>query len=116
MTTEKKAQQIVDHITYDILLSNKLTLTKIFIIDYLIYFKTLLSCTYMEDLVKKLEEQISFLQNEISQMSDELYSQQKEVSVLKKQVLNLEKRINELESGDDASMVMVEKKPPHPNG
>ena len=24
MTTEKKAQQIVDHITYDILLSNKL--------------------------------------------------------------------------------------------
>ncbi len=31
----------------------------------------------MEDLVKKLEEQISFLQNEISQMSDELYSQQK---------------------------------------
>ena len=36
----------------------------------------------MEDLVKKLEEQISFLQNEISQMSDELYSQQKEVSVL----------------------------------
>ena len=40
----------------------------------------------MENLVKKLEEQISFLQNEISQMSDELYSQQKEVSVLKKQM------------------------------
>ena len=45
----------------------------------------------MEDLVKKLEEQISFLQNEISQMSNELYSQQKEVSVLKKQISNTEK-------------------------
>ena len=61
-----------------------MTLTKIFIIDHLIYFETLLSSNYMEDLVKKLEEQISFLQNEISQMSDEVYSQQKEVSVLKK--------------------------------
>ena len=90
-----------------------MTLTKSFIIDYLIYFETLLSCIYMEDLVKKLEEQISFLQNEISQMSDELYSQQKEASVLKKQVLNLEKRINELENSDEAGMVMVDKKPPH---
>ena len=33
----------------------------------------------MENLIKKLEEQIAFLQHEISQMSDELYSQQKEV-------------------------------------
>jgi SlyX protein len=79
----------------------------------LIYFETLLSCIYMKDLDKKLEEQISFLQNEISQMSDELYSQQKEVSVLKKQISNLEKRINELENSDDAGMVMVDKKPPH---
>ena len=79
----------------------------------MIYFETLLSCIYMKDLVKKLEEQISFLQNEISQMSDELYSQQKEVSVLKKQILNFEKRINELENSDDTGMVMVEKKPPH---
>ena len=63
--------------------------------------------------IKKLEEQISFLQNEISQMSGELYSQQKEVSVLKKQILNLEKRINELESSDDAGMIMIDKKPPH---
>ena len=39
----------------------------------------------MQDLVKKLEEQISFLQNEISQMSGELYSQQKEIKVLKKE-------------------------------
>jgi SlyX protein len=38
----------------------------------------------MENLIKKLEEQIAFLQHEISQLSDELYSQQKEVSVLKK--------------------------------
>ena len=50
----------------------------------MIYFETLLSCIYMQELVKKLEEQISFLQNEISQISNELYSQQKEVSVLKK--------------------------------
>jgi SlyX protein len=32
---------------------------------------------YMENLIKKLEEQISFLQQELSQMSEELYSQQK---------------------------------------
>jgi len=31
----------------------------------------------MENLVKKLEEQITFLQQEISQISKELYSQQK---------------------------------------
>ena len=43
----------------------------------------------MENLVKKLEEQIAFLQHEISQMSDELYSQQKEVSVLKKKNIKL---------------------------
>ena len=67
----------------------------------------------MEDLVKKLEEQISFLQNEISQISDELYSQQKEVSILKKQISNVEKKINELENSDEADMVMVDKKPPH---
>jgi len=79
----------------------------------LIYFETLLSCIYMNDLVKKLEEQISFFQNEISQISDELYSQQKEVSVLKKQISNIEKKINELESSDDVSMAIIDKKPPH---
>jgi len=42
-----------------------------------------------------------------------MYSQQKEVSVLKKQVSNLEKRINELESSDEAGMVMIDKKHPH---
>jgi SlyX protein len=31
----------------------------------------------MENLVKKLEEQIIFLQQEVSQISKELYSQQK---------------------------------------
>ena len=34
----------------------------------------------MENLVKKLEEQITFLQQEMSQMSNELYFQQKEIS------------------------------------
>ena len=38
----------------------------------------------MENLVKKLEEQITFLQQEMSQMSNELYSQQKEIMNLKK--------------------------------
>ena len=37
----------------------------------------------MENLVKKLEEQITFLQQEISQISKELYSQQKEIKFLK---------------------------------
>ena len=38
----------------------------------------------MENLVKKLEEQITFLQQEMSQMSNELYFQQKEIMNLKK--------------------------------
>ena len=40
----------------------------------------------MENLIKKLEEQVAFLQHEMIQMSDELYSQQKEVSALKKKI------------------------------
>ena len=67
----------------------------------------------MENLVKKLEEQIAFLQHEISQMSDELYSQQKEVSVLKKQILNFQKRINDIENGNETDVAMENKKPPH---
>ena len=42
----------------------------------------------MENLLKKLEEQIAFLQHEISQMSNELYSQQKEINKLKKRNFN----------------------------
>ena len=79
----------------------------------MIYFETLLSSIYMENIVKKFEEQIAFLQHEISEMSDELYSQQKEVSVLKKQISSFEKKINELETSDHAGMVMIDKKPPH---
>ena len=67
----------------------------------------------MENLVKKLEEQITFLQHEISQMSDELYSQQKEISVLKIQISNFEKRINDIENGNETDMTIIEKKPPH---
>jgi len=67
----------------------------------------------MENLIKKLEEQIAFLQHEVSQMSDELYSQQKEVSFLKKKILNLEKIINEVENSDEVGMGIVDKKPPH---
>ena len=46
-------------------------------------------------------------------MSDELYSQQKEVVVLKKQISNFEKRINDLETGNETSIVIEDKKPPH---
>ena len=67
----------------------------------------------MDNLTKKIEEQIAFLQHEISQMSDELYSQQKEVSILKKKILNFEKRINDLENGNETGMVIEDKKPPH---
>ena len=52
----------------------------------------------MENLDKKLEEQITFLQQEISQLSNELYSQQKEIKDLKKQILNLNSRIEEIDS------------------
>ena len=38
----------------------------------------------MENLVKKLEEQVTFLQQDITQMSDELYFQQKEIKEVKK--------------------------------
>ena len=42
----------------------------------------------MENLIKKLEEQVTFLQHEISQRSDELYYQQKEIVILKKELTN----------------------------
>jgi len=32
---------------------------------------------------------------------------------LKKEISNFNKRINELESSDEAGMVMIDKKPPH---
>ena len=67
----------------------------------------------MENLTKKLEEQVAFLQHEVSQLNSELYSQQKEVSVLKKQILNFEKRINDLVNSNETGLVMDEKKPPH---
>jgi len=68
----------------------------------------------MENLVKKLEEQISFLQHEISQMSEELYSQQKEIKILKQEISKLLiKRINELDSGVESNVIKDDKKPPH---
>ena len=45
----------------------------------------------MENLVKKLEEQITFIQQEISQISKELYSQQKEIKDLKNERLIYQK-------------------------
>ena len=52
----------------------------------------------MENLDKKLEEQITFLQQEISLLSSELYSQQKEIKDLKIQIINLINRIEEIDS------------------
>ena len=67
----------------------------------------------MDNLIKKLEEQIAFLQYEVSQISDELYSQQQEALVLKKKISNFEKKINELENIDESTILMNDKKPPH---
>jgi SlyX protein len=67
----------------------------------------------MENLDKKLEEQITFLQQEISQLSSELYSQQKEIKDLKKQIINLINRIEEVDSENVQSLISEDKKPPH---
>lgn len=67
----------------------------------------------MENIVKKLEEQIAYLQHETLQMSDELYSQQKDLSALKKLIFNLEKRINDFENNHETIMVKKDEKPPH---
>tara|TARA_B110001452_G_scaffold266398_1_gene273172 strand:+ start:638 stop:844 length:207 start_codon:yes stop_codon:yes gene_type:complete len=67
----------------------------------------------MENLIKKLEEQISFLQQEIIQMSDELYSQQKEIAVLKIEILHFKKKIDELDNVNESDISKEDKKPPH---
>ena len=67
----------------------------------------------MENLDKKLEEQITFLQQEISQLSSELYSQQKEIKDLKKQIINLINRIEEIDSENVQSLISEDRKPPH---
>ena len=72
-----------------------------------------ISFILMNNVIKKLEEQITFLQQEISQMSTELYSQQKEIKTLKKEILNFNKRIEELDGGMASGIVKEDKKPPH---
>ena len=67
----------------------------------------------MENLVKKLEEQITFLQQEISQISIELYSQQKEIKDLKNEIMILNKRIEEMDSEIISDIIKEDKKPPH---
>jgi len=67
----------------------------------------------MENLDKKLEEQITFLQQEISLLSSELYSQQKEIKDLKKQIINLINKIEEIDSENVQSLISEDKKPPH---
>ena len=71
------------------------------------------SLIIVENLDKKLEEQITFLQQEISQLSSELYSQQKEIKDLKKQIINLINRIEEIDSENVQSLISEDKKPPH---
>ena len=67
----------------------------------------------MNNVIKKLEEQITFLQQEISQMSSELFSQQKEITCLKKEISNFNKKIDELNNGIEASINKDDEKPPH---
>jgi uncharacterized coiled-coil protein SlyX len=67
----------------------------------------------MNNLTKKLEEQIAFAQREILQMSDELYSQQKEIIKLKKEISILVKRIDEIQNSSETNLIMEDKKPPH---
>jgi len=67
----------------------------------------------MENLDKKLEEQVTFLQQEVSLLSSELYSQQKEIKDLKKQIINLVNRIEEIDSENVQSLISEDKKPPH---
>ena len=67
----------------------------------------------MENLVKKLEEQITFLQQEISQISSELYSQQIEIKDLKNQIINLNKKIDEMDGEIISDIIKDDKKPPH---
>ena len=67
----------------------------------------------MENLVKKLEEQITFLQQEISQISSELYSQQKEIKFLKNEITNLNKRIEDMDGEHVLNINKEDKKPPH---
>tara|TARA_B110000483_G_scaffold157153_1_gene186552 strand:- start:1780 stop:1986 length:207 start_codon:yes stop_codon:yes gene_type:complete len=62
----------------------------------------------MNDLIKKLEEQITFLQYEISQISEEMYSHQKEILCQKKEIeklklkiINMEENRNKLDFQDD---------------
>ena len=94
-------------------ISSTIKLTKATRIDQLIYFKRSNKLWFMENLVKKLEEQITFLQQEMSQMSNELYSQQKEIINLKKEISNFNKRIEELDGGIESSINKEDKKPPH---
>ena len=94
-------------------ISGSIALTRVTWIDQLIYFKRSNKLGFMENLVKKLEEQITFLQQEMSQMSNELYSQQKEIMSLKKEISNLNKKIEELDSGIESSINKEDKKPPH---
>ena len=71
------------------------------------------SLIIIENLEKKLKEQITFLHQEISQLSSELYSQQKEIKDLKKQIINLINRIEEIDSENTQSLISEDKKPPH---
>jgi SlyX protein len=94
-------------------ISCTITLIRATRIDKLIYLKRSNKLGFMENLVKKLEEQITFLQQEMSQLSSELYSQQKEIMNLKKKISNFIKRIEELDSGIESSINIEDKKPPH---
>ena len=67
----------------------------------------------MEQIVKKLEEQISFMQQEISQMSDEIFTQQKEISKLSIELINLKNKLHDMENNTGIQNADEEAPPPH---
>ena len=67
----------------------------------------------MNDLIKKLEEEIIFLQHEISQMSEELYLQQLEIENHRKEILQIKSKILSLEENTNKYDSKNDPLPPH---
>ena len=67
----------------------------------------------MNNLIKKLEEQITFLQHEISQMSEELYLQQLEIENHRKEILQIKSKIISIEENTNKYDSKNDPLPPH---
>ena len=67
----------------------------------------------MQEIIKKLEEQIAFLQQEMIQISDEVYSQQKEISKLTHELLFVKNKLHAFENNSELREIEDEAPPPH---